>query len=92
MPDLVGHFDDLTDILIGVHPQTAFLRERRIDERDNQYGNLSLALQYPDGSRLYVELEADCSDDPIIWGDYGFQYLAPDGTVRFRYDLSLIHI
>ncbi|MHB8574417.1 MAG: toxin-antitoxin system TumE family protein [Dehalococcoidia bacterium] len=86
MPDLLGHFDDLTDILLSVDPRASVLRDRQIDERDNQYGTLSLALRYRDGSRLYVELSADCSGDPIIWGDYGFQYLAPDGTVRFRYD------
>jgi hypothetical protein len=91
MPDLIGHFDDLTDILISAHPQARFLRERRIDERDNQYGSLALALQYPDGSQLYVELAADCSGDPIVWGDYRFQYLAPDGTVRFRYDNAPHH-
>ncbi len=33
MPDLIGHFDDLTDILINIHPQAGLLRERRIDER-----------------------------------------------------------
>lgn len=91
MPDFIGHFDDLSDILMGISPRAEFLHERRIDERDNQYGVLSLAIQYPDGSRLYVELEADCSGEPIIWGDYGFQYLAADGTVRFRYDNAPHH-
>src|SRR5690349_12075453 len=91
MPDLLGHFDDLTEILLSAHPEADFLRPRRTDERDDYHGSLSLALRYPDGSRLYVELEADCSGDTVLWGDYGIQYLASDGTVRFRYDNAPHH-
>ncbi len=91
MPDPLGHFDDITRILVRVHPRTVWLREREIEERDDRYGSLSLALGYPDGSRLYVELEADCSGELVRWPIYGFQYLGPDGTERFRYDNAPHH-
>jgi hypothetical protein len=89
--DPLAYFDDLTRILLVVEPGTELIRERQIVIRDNHHGILSLALRYGDGSRLYVELEADCSADPIGWGDYGFQYLGPDGAVRFRYDNAPHH-
>src|SRR5579871_1157973 len=92
MRDLLAYFEDLTRILLAIDSGVQFIRERRIDVRDNHHGSLSLALLYRDGSRLYVELEADCSADPIVWGDYGFQYLGPDGAVRFRYDNAPHHL
>ncbi|HZQ38766.1 MAG TPA: hypothetical protein VFD32_22770, partial [Dehalococcoidia bacterium] len=72
MREPLAYFDDLTRILVAVDVSTDFLRERQVILRDNHLGILSLALRYADGSRLYVELEADCSADPIIWATTAF--------------------
>ena len=86
MRELIAYFRDVCDVLLDVDPQSKLIREPRIEERDNQYGSLSLAVSYPDGSRLDVELQADCSDEFPIWGDYGFQYSGPEAQLHFRYD------
>src|SRR5579871_4357648 len=91
MRALVDYFRDVTHILLDVDPAAEFVTSPLIEGRDNQRGDLALALRYSDGSRLYVNLQSDCSGDWVLWGDYGFQYLDPDGTVRFRYDNAPHH-
>ena len=86
MRDLVTYFKDLSEILLSPDPKSDFLEAPQINERGNQIGSLSLAIGYADGSRLYVELQADCSDDFPAWGDYSFQYIGPREELRFRYD------
>ncbi|HTE87227.1 MAG TPA: DUF6516 family protein [Dehalococcoidia bacterium] len=91
MRDLVTYFENLRDILLSPDPLSDFLREPQISERDNQYGSLSLALSYLEGSQLYVELQADCEGEFPVWGDYGLQYLGPQHELRFRYDNAPHH-
>jgi hypothetical protein len=86
MRDLLGYLDDFIAILLSVDPKATLPRPPLVNLGDNQSGDLSLETRYPDGSRLYVYLQADCSDEPIRWGDYGFQYVGPDDEPRFRYD------
>jgi hypothetical protein len=86
MRDLREHFSDLIDVLLAIDAATDYLQPPEVGVRDNQFGTLRLALVYPDGSKLYVALEADCSGPFPVWGDYGFHYVGPDAALRFRFD------
>ncbi len=86
MRDLLPYFADLIDILLAIDDEARVLRDPEVTARDHFCGDLSLTIAYADGSRLDVELQAGCSSEPIVWGDYAFQYTGPGGALRLRFD------
>lgn len=86
MRSLRDHFEDVIAILTG-DDLTAdrMLVESTILERDDQIGRLTFCVAYQDGSRLSVQLWADCSGNPIHWLHYSFYYQDERSIERFRY-------
>lgn len=91
MRDVEAHLRDVANILLAVDPVVEVLTGPRIHVTDWQVGKLELGARYRDGSRLEVRLWADCGGDYPLWVSFSFQYLAADGTLRFRYDNAPHH-
>jgi Family of unknown function (DUF6516) len=83
--ELALYFEDVARLL-GEELGAELISEPEIRKRGGQSGGLFCSLRYSDGSKLHIELWADCDDDLIFWTDYSFQYLDSENELRFRYD------
>lgn len=90
MRELARYFEDIIRIL-GDELGAQVIGQSELLQQSHLYGRLLCSLQYPDGSRLHIQLWADCAGDPVVWSLYGFQYLAPDNSLRFRFDTAPHH-
>src|SRR5947209_18237376 len=91
MRELIPYFQDVLRILRSIDPTCWLIAGPKVTVSESQQGHISFAIRYSDGSTLYVNLQANCAGDPIVWGDYGFQYLESGGSVRFRFDNAPHH-